>query len=128
MKVDAVLLEARRLLTIGPGDALWDNGIAEYGDMAGAIVRIQPPAEADDAAVETVRAQCMRNGAAVVRVDQRTRGDQTPLAFLPTVTNRNAANRKPHAQRATVMTLAAKSPQAAELVPLLDAVLAKVKL
>jgi len=91
-------LKSRRLVTIGPDAAVWkepeDADSPEW--MKGAIVRLQPPADASDQLVSAMEKILYGAGAAVVRIDQRAQEDVEPVADAPTepeVNLREAATR-----------------------------------
>lgn len=71
--VVAVPRKARRLLTIAPNHPVWTDRYDSEWDADGAIVRVQPPADADDVRIETLVA-ALHKADAHVRVMPRARG------------------------------------------------------
>lgn len=128
--VRRVELDARNLITIGAlhplwmqarGQAIGEEVVAEIARcvFTGAIVRVQPPADASDEEIAKVKELLEKGGAAVVRGDKRARGDALPEVdlFAAPALHRNL--------REVVMRHADASPRAAELRALLDQELAK---
>lgn len=69
-RLEARALEARRLLTVEPEAAVWTGAEIE-DEVEGAIVRLQPPADATDARIEEIKALFELSGAVAVKVIPR---------------------------------------------------------
>lgn len=69
-------MDARRVVTIGPDDRNWRRRVVRDDGWCGSIVRLQPPHDATDSQVETLRDTLVGFGA-WVRV--------TPRATAPAV-------------------------------------------
>lgn len=122
-KVESIGLDARTLVTIGPDDEFWsvDDKALEYlkGKFAGAIVRLQPPANASEAYIENARRFLAAAGVAAMRFESPA---QAAIAVERPRPERHAVPRE------VVMAMANDRSRHAELRPLLDFELAKVGL
>lgn len=94
------LLDSRRLVTIAPGDDYWKSGVVE-GVEKGTIVRIRPPAEASDEAVENLVRIMRECGAEACHVQPRERA----AAVVP----RESAKRSSSSARQVVRDMVAES-------------------
>jgi hypothetical protein len=92
---------ARELVTVGPEHVWWrDHGAAVPTDWAGAIVRLRPPEDVEDARLEDIAVFIRAAGASAVTIERR-RGRKVVDAPL---------ERKPHARaRDVVAGLAAQA-------------------
>lgn len=122
-------VKARELLTVPEDCSLWVGvpgpyvaGIVRVDDVKGAIVRLKPPPEADDAKVEQARQALLRSGALAVRLMPRRR-----KAVVPQAAKERPA---PASHREVVMELAARAntPDRAALIAVLDEALAQAGL
>lgn len=117
VEAERVALSARALVTVPPDHPVWESTTRWEGEIRGAIVRMQPPASADDARVREVERFLLEEaGAAVVRPDSRAQAEIRPM---PSVISARAT------QREIVMGLAGDD---AELRELLDEELTKAGL
>lgn len=124
--IQRVQLAARRLVTILPDDLIWSGlNPAHGGDhdegLRGAIVRLQPPADATAEDVERTDAWVKQQGAARVRVESRALGATSPQA-APLAHQATAGHRD------TVLQLAGTSRRSEALIPLLERYMDEVKL
>jgi hypothetical protein len=131
--VRTVAMQARRLVTVGTNNPVWawakdwHEGVAyTIHDLLGAIVRLQPPADANDQQIAAVKKHLMSSGAAIVRTDSRAQA----ATLLVKVMGKDGkeVDAPKLAPRQVVMEMAETSSRKEALKALLDLELAKVKL
>lgn len=120
---------ARRLQTIPTDHKCWDEQssadisraiIADFGDLKGAIIRLQVPAQVSDNRLREVAAEIQAFGPAALRIVTRVKPNLIPISL--------EGLRGKASFREVSLQLAQNSKRRAELEKLLDEYLTKVGL